>query len=83
MRLSKLVQDINYTGRADDRDISYITHDSRKVKQGTLFIAFKGIKSDGHGEFGPSKSELPEREWRSDPIDGLRPLKDIRNSFEK
>lgn len=48
MRLSKLVQDINYTGRADDRDISYITHDSRKVKQGTLFIAFKGIKSDGH-----------------------------------
>ena len=43
----------------------------------------EGIKSDGQGEFGPSPSELPDREWRSDPIDGLRPLKGIRNSFGK
>mgnify|MGYP001315415350 CR=1 FL=1 len=51
--------------------------------EGVIKNINEGIKSDGHGEFGPSKSELPEREWRSDPIDGLRPLKGIRNSFEK
>ena len=48
MKFSKIVQNIDYTGKADDREISYITHDSRKVRQGTLFIAFKGINSDGH-----------------------------------
>ncbi len=48
MKFSDLVKNINFTGEADDREISYITHDSRKVKPGTLFIAFKGINSDGH-----------------------------------
>ena len=48
MKFSKIVKNIDYTGKADDREISYITHDSRKVRQGTLFIAFKGINSDGH-----------------------------------
>ena len=48
MKLSKIVYNINYKGMSDDREISYITHDSRKVKKGTLFIALKGIQSDGH-----------------------------------
>ena len=48
MKLSKIVCNINYKGISDDREISYITHDSRKVKKGTLFIALKGIQSDGH-----------------------------------
>jgi len=48
MKLSKLLYNIRYKGKTDDREISYITHDSRKVKQGTLFIALKGINSDGH-----------------------------------
>jgi len=48
MRLSKIVHNIDYRGKTDDREISYITHDSRKVKEGTLFIALKGIQSDGH-----------------------------------
>ena len=40
-----------------------------------------GFISDGSGLFEPSPSEIKDREWRSDPIDGLRPLKHIRKSF--
>ena len=48
MKLSKILKNINYAGKLKDREITYITHDSRKVKKGTLFIALKGNKSDGH-----------------------------------
>jgi len=40
-----------------------------------------GFHADGDGEFGPSPSELADRDWRSDPQDGLRPLKHIRDKF--
>ena len=33
-----------------------------------------GFDADGDGEFGPSQSELPDRNWRADPADGLRPI---------
>ena len=41
-----------------------------------------GIEADGNGKIEPSPSELPDREWRADPFDGLRPLKHIRDKFE-
>jgi sialic acid synthase SpsE len=34
--------------------------------------------ADGTGEKKPSPAELPDREWRADPTDGLRPLKATR-----
>ena len=34
-----------------------------------------GLLSDGIGEKLPTPSELPDRDWRADPEDGLRPLK--------
>ncbi len=40
-----------------------------------------GFSADGNGTFNPSPSELPDRSWRADPIDGLRPLKPIRDNF--
>ena len=40
-----------------------------------------GIGSDGSGEKNPSHSELPDRDWRADRADGLRPLKKIRERF--
>ena len=46
-------------------------------------IINEGFKSDGRGEFHPSPSELPDCEWRADPIDGLRPLAHIRDGFGK
>lgn len=41
----------------------------------------KGFAADGHGIKEPVPSELPDRLWRADPSDGLRPLKQIRHDF--
>jgi N-acetylneuraminate synthase len=38
----------------------------------------KGCIADGTGLKEPVPSELPDRDWRADPSDGLRPLKRIR-----
>ena len=48
MTLQELVKNIPHKGRADNREISAITYDSRKVKPGTLFVAIAGIQTDGH-----------------------------------
>jgi sialic acid synthase SpsE len=37
--------------------------------------------ADGAGFKEPQPSELSDREWRADPIDGMRPLKHIRSSY--
>ena len=37
--------------------------------------------ADGDGVKQPAKSELPDRDWRADPEDGLRPLKSLRKKF--
>ena len=36
--------------------------------------------ADGDGIKTPTKSELADRDWRADPIDGLRPLRAIRST---
>jgi len=41
----------------------------------------KSFIADGNGVKEPVPSELPDRKWRADPSDGLRPLKEIRASF--
>ena len=46
MNLKKIVENINFKGQPDDRQIFNIVHDSRKVKQGSLFVAISGEKSD-------------------------------------
>jgi sialic acid synthase SpsE len=38
----------------------------------------EGERADGEGFKGPVASELSDRDWRADPIDGLRPLRHIR-----
>lgn len=38
----------------------------------------KGFIADGNGIKNPAPSELSDRLWRADPLDGLRPLKEIR-----
>lgn len=43
----------------------------------------KGFEADGNGVKEPVPSELPDRLWRADPSDGLRPLREIRNDWEK
>jgi sialic acid synthase SpsE len=41
----------------------------------------RALGADGSGVKEPSPSELPDREWRADPEDGLRPLKAIRKQW--
>jgi sialic acid synthase SpsE len=40
-----------------------------------------GLSADGSGEKIPTPSETPDRDWRADPHDGLRPLKSVRNTY--
>lgn len=40
-----------------------------------------GFQSDGTGKKTPTPAELPDRDWRADPVDGLRPMKKTRLSF--
>ena len=41
-----------------------------------------GLKADGNGIKEPIPSELPDRLWRADPSDGLRPMKEIRDQWK-
>ena len=50
MKLGELVKNLEVIKRTADLDteISDISYDSRKVKPGDLFVAIKGLSSDGH-----------------------------------
>lgn len=37
--------------------------------------------ADGNGVKVPGPSELPDRDWRADPLDGLRPMRSMRRSW--
>ena len=37
--------------------------------------------AEGTGVISPGESEAADRLWRADPIDGLRPFRDVRKSF--
>ena len=47
MKLSTILDGINYEGYADDRVITGIFYDSRKIKKDYQFIAIKGFNVDG------------------------------------
>ena len=40
-----------------------------------------GFQADGSGEKVPAPNELPDRGWRADPSDGLRPLLKTREAW--
>ncbi|MEZ4483753.1 MAG: N-acetylneuraminate synthase family protein [Syntrophotaleaceae bacterium] len=40
-----------------------------------------GLSGDGTGDKEPTAVETPDRQWRADPGDGLRPLKKIRGDW--
>lgn len=42
----------------------------------------KGFVADGNGVKEPVPSELPDRLWRADPSDGLRPMKETRAQWK-
>jgi N-acetylneuraminate synthase len=52
---------------------------------GQIASVIKDIRTafaaDGNGQKLPTPAELPDRDWRADPVDGLRPLKLIRETW--
>jgi N-acetylneuraminate synthase len=38
--------------------------------------------ADGSGFKGPQPSEIADREWRADPVDGMRPLRHVRAEWK-
>ncbi len=42
----------------------------------------KSLGSDGNGIKEPTFIETPDREWRADPDDGLRPSKSVRKNWQ-
>ena len=41
----------------------------------------QSFSADGNGFKEPVPAELPDREWRADPSDGLRPFKHVRKTW--
>ena len=48
----------------------------------TVKLIKEGFIADGDGIKRPAASELQDRLWRSDPSDGLRPFKQIRENYK-
>ena len=42
----------------------------------------EGERADGEGFKEPVAAELADREWRADPVDGLRPLRHVRAQWK-
>ena len=48
MEIKKILNGVDYKGEFNDFDVKNISYDSRKVTNGTLFVAVKGKNFDGH-----------------------------------
>ena len=42
-----------------DKEISFVTSDSRNAGPGSLFVAFKGARADGHARGGRERGGVP------------------------
>ena len=51
MELTELINSVNaiqVAGEVERKDVSSICYDSRKVKKNSVFVAIKGVNTDGH-----------------------------------
>ena len=50
MKLVDLLQGVNYELKngSIDREINHIQYDSRKIKEGDIFVCLTGFEVDGH-----------------------------------
>lgn len=54
-----------------------------EAMRGVIAAVRTGMRAEGDGRIAPAPSEMEEREWRADPDDGLRPLRDTRKRLEQ
>ncbi len=52
----------------------------RTVQSASGDVSNDVLPMDGNGKKEPAPSELPDRKWRRDPVDGCRPLRATRTS---
>jgi len=52
MKIKKILNDIKYKGEFKNFEVQNISYDSRKVADGTLFVAIEGEKFNGHNFIG-------------------------------
>ena len=53
MKLSQILSGVDYSGRIEkDVEIEDIVYDSRKAKDGVIFVCLSGLKADGHNFAG-------------------------------
>ncbi len=48
MNIQNILSNVEYEGSIKDFDTDFITDDSRKIREGCVFICSKGLKFDGH-----------------------------------
>ena len=48
MNIRKILENINYSGKFDDIEVSNISYDSRKSTKQSMFIAIEGQDFNGH-----------------------------------
>lgn len=48
MNTQTVLKDIKYTGTIKDKEISFVTDDSRRVSEGCIFVCSSGASFDGH-----------------------------------
>ena len=89
MELLKLLNNIEYKGNPADVDILSISHDSRKIKKGGLFIALKGDNVDGYDYIeqaiknGASAILVNNREVKTDSEVPIVNVSDVRKAMSK
>lgn len=66
--------DIDNMGYEADAGHCWLPKKSKKLIENIN----SGFAFKGDGKKSPVPSEIPDRDWRSDPLDGLRPLTSIR-----
>jgi N-acetylneuraminate synthase len=69
--------DLDGTGDEFATGHCWLPDDMRRV----IETVRAGELADGTGEKVPAPSERQDREWRADPVDGLRPLRQTREGL--
>lgn len=71
--------DLDKSGYEYQQGLSWLPEDAADL----IHTARLGRSADGSGVKSPLPLEQAEREWRTDPSDGLRPLRSVRRSLRE